>query len=125
MREKTNMGIRIILGLLLVVFGVNKFAQFMPFSPMPEPAVNFITSLVKTGYMMPAIAIIEIAVGLLLLANRYVALALLLLAPIAINIILFHLFLDLKGIAGGLVVFTAMIYLMYLNKEKYQTLLQA
>ena len=119
------MGIRIILGLILVVFGVNKFAQFIPFPPMPEPAVSFMTSLVETGYMMPIVAVIEIAVGLMLLANRYVALALLLLAPIAVNIILFHLILDLKGIAGGAVVFAAMVYLMYLNKEKYQALLQA
>ena len=125
MREKANTGIRIILGLLLVVFGVNKFAQFMPLPLMPDAAFNFIKSLLETGYMMPVVGVIEVGVGLMLLANRYVALALVFLAPIAVNIMLFHLALDFRGIAGGLVVFSAMIYLMYLNKDKYHALLQA
>ena len=68
---KVIMGTRIVLGLVLVVFGLNKFLQFMPFPPMPVEAGAFMGALMATGYMMVIVAIVEIAVGVMLLTNKY------------------------------------------------------
>lgn len=116
---------RIILGLVLVVFGLNKFLQFMPFPPMPEAAGAFMGALMATGYMMVIVAVVEIVVGLMLLTNKYVALSLLLLAPISVNIIAFHLFLDIAGTGGAALVTILNVFLLFANKDKYSSILSA
>ena len=122
---KVIMGVRIVLGLILVVFGLNKFLQFMPFPPMPVPAGAFMGALMASGYLMTIVAIVEIAVGAMLLTNKYVALALLLLAPISVNIITFHIFLDIAGIGGAALVTILNVFLLFANKEKYNSVLSA
>ena len=123
MNPKVITGARIVLGLMLVVFGLNKFLQFMPAPPMAEPAGTFMGALVGTGYMMPIVAGVEILVGALLLANRFVVLALLLLAPISVNIVAFHLFLDIAGIGGAAFVFILNVFLLFAYRSRYQSLL--
>ena len=123
MNPKVITGARIVLGLMLVVFGLNKFLQFMPTPPMTDEAGPFMGALVGTGYMMPIVAVVEIAVGALLLFNRYVALALLLLAPISVNIVAFHLFLDIGGIGGAAFVFILNVFLLFAYRNRYQPLL--
>lgn len=88
---------RITLGLLLLTFGSDYFLHFMPELPVSKPGAAFLEALLATGYLFPVIKIIEIAAGILLLAGRFVPLALGLLAPIAFNIVLYHVFLDPNG----------------------------
>ena len=61
-------------------------------------------SLEASGYVLQIVGFLEIVIGLMLLINKAVPFALLLLAPISVNILLFHLFLDLPGIAGAIVI---------------------
>ncbi len=122
---KVIMGARIVLGLVLVVFGLNKFLQFMPFPEMPVEAGAFMGALMATGYMMTLVAIVEIVVGVMLLTNKYVALALLLLAPISVNIIAFHLVLDIAGTGGAALVTILNVFLLFANKDKYDAVLSA
>jgi putative oxidoreductase len=80
---------RVLLGLPFVVFGL---AFFIPFIPMPPPeggAGVFLGALVATRIMQAA-KVVEIVAGLMLLSNRFVPLALTLLAPILIAILLFN-----------------------------------
>jgi uncharacterized membrane protein YphA (DoxX/SURF4 family) len=84
---------RILLGLVFLVFGLNYFVPFLPTPPMEGPAAAFAGALFATGYMFPLIKGIEVLAGALLLAGRFVPLALLLLAPIVVNIAAFHVFL--------------------------------
>ncbi len=81
---------RILLGLVFTVFGLNGFFHFLP---MPPPvnlvAGRFMGALAESGYMLPVLAL-EIIAGILLLVNRYVPLALALLAPVLVNILMFH-----------------------------------
>ncbi|MFP2903620.1 DoxX family protein [Pyxidicoccus sp. 3LFB2] len=82
---------RVVLGLPFFVIGLGHFIPFMPPQPPPPPeALPFITGLMAAGYMMPLIKVIEVAAGLALLTNRFVPLALTLLAPIIVNIAGFH-----------------------------------
>jgi hypothetical protein len=84
---------RVVLGLIFFIFGLNGFFAFLPQPPMPEAAGAFAGALAATGYMFPLLKSVEVASGILLLANRYVPLALVLLAPVVVNIVGFHLFL--------------------------------
>ncbi len=81
---------RLVLGLIFFVFGLNGFLQFMPMPPMPDAAGAFVGALAATGYLFPVLKAVEVVAGLLLLAGRAVPLALVILAPIIVNIALFH-----------------------------------
>jgi hypothetical protein len=83
------------------------------------------TALGASGYMIPLIAVVEIVCGVAFVAGRYVALAAALLAPIALNIVLFHLMLDISGSAPGLFVGLADVYLLAVSMPKYRDLLSA
>jgi hypothetical protein len=78
------------LGLLFFVFGLNGFLHFLPLPPVGEQGGAFLGALAATGYMFPLIKGTEVVASLLLLSNRFVALALVLLAPIVVNIVAFH-----------------------------------
>ena len=114
--------LRLILGLGLIVFGLNKFFGFIPMPELPTNAENFMTSLQATGYVLPIVAFLEVVIGLMLLANKAVPFALLLLAPISINILLFHLFLDLPGITGAIVIAIINVILIYKHWKFYRPL---
>ncbi|OYQ45216.1 DoxX protein [Flavobacterium cyanobacteriorum] len=114
--------VRILLGLILVVFGVNKL---YPFIPLPEPspaAADFIHSLHATGYVLVIIALFEIVIGLLLLIKKWVPFALLLLLPLSLNILLFHLFLDVPSIGTAILVVALNVILLYKHRQKYTPL---
>ena len=68
----------------------------MPMPPLPEPAGEFMGALVESGYLMQAVAMVEIVTGIMLLINRFQPLALVILFPVLLNAFWFHLFLDLQ-----------------------------
>lgn len=116
--------IRIVLGLMLVLFGLNKFLGFIPLPELPSQASSFMDSLGKTGYVLKIVGVLEILIGALLLLKKWVPFALVLLAPISINIVLFHLFLDVVGIGGALLVFVLNGMLIYKHWPSYKSLFQ-
>ncbi|MBX9766822.1 MAG: DoxX family membrane protein [Bdellovibrionales bacterium] len=99
MRSKVELVCRLLLGLMFFVFGLNGFFNFIPAPPPEGPGGEFIGALIATGYMFPMIKGFEVISGAMLLAGRMVPLALLFLAPITVNIFMFHLVLD-KPIPG-------------------------
>lgn len=115
--------VRILLGLILITFGANKLYPVIPLPQPPEDAANFMSSLAATGYVVPVIAIFEIIIGILLLFKKWVPLALIMLVPISLNILLFHLFLDVPSIGIALLVVVMNIVLLYKHKQKYRPLL--
>ncbi len=123
MKTKVEMITRILLGLLLVVFGLNKFLQFMPMPPMPAQASAFMMALMATGYFFPFLAISEMVIGLLFIVKKTKLLAIVMLAPITINILLFHIALDIAGIGGAVLVAILHIVIIIMNKEKLLFLL--
>jgi putative oxidoreductase len=85
---------RILLGLLFFVFGLNGFLQFMP-NPPPTPAAGaFFGALIATHYMFFLIFGAQVLGGALLLVGVAVPFALVLLAPVVVNIVFFHIFLS-------------------------------
>jgi putative oxidoreductase len=94
---------RILLGLVFLVFGLNGFLHFMN-GPLPSGlAGQFLSALVQSRYDL-VVSAVQLAGGTLLLANRYVPLALVLLGPVIVNIFFFHLLMDLSGLPYAIVV---------------------
>ena len=95
---------RLLLGLVFVVFGLNGFLQFIPMGPPPTGlAGDFIRALALSHYFW-VVAALQIAGGALLLVNRYVPLGLVLLGPVLVNILLYHLLLNPAGMVMAVVV---------------------
>ena len=114
---------RILLGLIFFVFGLNGFLQFMPMPPMPEPAGAFMGALAATGYMFPLLKGTEVLAGLLLLRGRFVPLALVLLAPVIVNITLFHAVLAPMNFGVVLTVLALEIYLAWAYRDAFRGVL--
>jgi len=80
---------RYLLGLIFLIFGLNGFLHFIPMPPPSGIAGQFLGAMAATSYMAQ-IFLLQIIGGALLLAGRFVPLALAILAPIIVNIFLFH-----------------------------------
>lgn len=116
---------RALLGLMFLVFGLNGFLHFMPNPPVPTRAGEFLGALAATGYMFPLIKGTEVVAGALLLGGRFVPLALVLLAPVIVNIALFHLVLA-PGAIGLLAVMLGLeLFLAWSYRDSFAGLLRA
>lgn len=86
----------VLLGLLFLIFGLNFFFQFipMPADPSPDTAPHkmFMAAMFSTGYLT-FVKILEIVGGILVAVPRTRNLGLLVLGPIVVNILAFHVFL--------------------------------
>jgi putative oxidoreductase len=103
---------RILLGLVFLVFGLNFYFHFIPQQPMPGDA-GAIGMLMFTHGWFTFYGILYVVAGILLLVGRFVPLGLLLLGPIIVNILLFHITLAPSGIGPGLVCALLEIFLIY------------
>jgi len=105
---------RYLLGLIFFVFGLNHFLNFIPSGPMPTGfAGQFMGSLIGSHYML-AVAFFEVVCGLLLLVNRYVPLALTLLAPIIVNILITGLLLTFMALPMAVIL--VFLWLLVANR---------
>src|SRR5436190_797359 len=95
--------VRILLGLLFVVFGLNGFLHFIPMEMPTGHAGEFVGAMFASGYLY-AISALQVIGGLLVLSGIFTPLGLLLLGPVIVNILLFHIFLDTKGLPMAIVV---------------------
>ena len=94
---------RYLLGLIFLVFGLNGFLHFIPMPPPVGVAGQFMGALFVSHYLVP-IFLLQVIPGVLLLSNRFVPLALTLLAPIIVNIVLFHALMAPEGLPMAVIV---------------------
>ncbi|MEZ4750263.1 MAG: DoxX family membrane protein [Bdellovibrionota bacterium] len=119
---KATLIARLLLGLIFFVFGLNGFFMFIS-PPPPAPAAGeFLSAMINTGYLFPVVKLIEVICGAALLAGVYVPLALVVLAPIVVNIVLFHAFLDPAGLVMGGLAMVLLIFLAWQHRARYQGL---
>ena len=125
MNKKIVFSISLVFGIILVVLGTMAFMNLpLPGFYLPK-ALAFLQALGDTGYMNYIMGIIQILVGLMFITRRYVALGAIILMPISFNIVIFHLFLDLKTIIPGLIIFALNIFILYTEHDKYKSLLRS
>ncbi len=116
---------RLLMGLVFLVMGLNILLNFLPQpkTPMPEGAMAFAGALMKTGYLWQLLGATQAVVGVLLLANRFVPLALALIAPVVVNIVAFHIFLRAPGLGLAAVVLVLEVYLAWAYRQAYRGML--
>jgi len=118
---------RVLLGLMFLVFGLNGFLNFIPQpkDPIPEGAMAFAGAMMKTGYLFQLVKGTEVVVGALLLVNRFVPLALVILAPVLVNIVAFHVFLAPSGLGLLAVIVALDLYLAWTYRSAFRAVLAA
>ena len=114
---------RILLGLLFVVFGLNTFLHFLPMQLPPGDAGELMGLMFKHGWFT-FIGLLYVIGGLLLLIGRFVPLGLVILGPIIVIILLFHITLLPQGIGIALVVAAVEIFLIYAYREHFKPLFE-
>jgi uncharacterized membrane protein YphA (DoxX/SURF4 family) len=116
---------RLFLGLVFTVFGLNFFLHFLPMPAAPPRAAAFAGALFASGYFFQLLKTTEVVAGVLLLTGRFVPLALAVLAPIVINIVGFHLFLEPSGLPVPLAMLAAEIFLAWSYRAAFASMLHA
>jgi len=117
--------VRVLLGLMFLVFGLNGFLNFMPPpKDIPQDIMTVMGALTKAGYMT-VVSAAEILIAVMLLTNRFVPLALALLAPIIVGIITFHVAMAPATIGPGIVVLVMELYLAWAYRGAFRPMLAA
>ena len=116
--------VRVLLGLVFVVFGSNIFLHFIPMPPPPATlAGDFSKALMQSHYIY-VVGLLQVIGGLLLLIGRYVPLGLTLLGPVIANILLFHIFLDRSGLPLAIIVAVLALFLLWRHRTNFAGLVK-
>ncbi len=108
---------RILLGLMFTVFGLNGFLHFLKMAPPAGQLAGQYMGALFLSHYLSAVFFVELAGGVLLLANRYVPLALVLLGPVIVNILLFHSTMAPEGLPMALVA-TVLWFVLFAGVRK-------
>ncbi|TVZ56349.1 hypothetical protein OD91_1634 [Lutibacter sp. Hel_I_33_5] len=122
MNSKVTTIAQYVLGVAMLIFGLNKFFGFMPAPDLPLKAKIFMTALDSSGYIFPLLGVFYILAGILLVTKKAIPFALLILVPVSINIVAFHLKLDPKGVLFALIIATLNGYLIYAHWDRFKSL---
>lgn len=117
--------LRLLLGLIFFVFGLNGFFNFLPAPQLPPEAQTFMGGLFSSGYFFPVLKGTEVIAGLALLSGYFVPLALVVLAPITLQIFLFHAFLAPHAMYLQALMILIHPVLGYLYRDSYREILRA
>jgi putative oxidoreductase len=107
---------RLLLGLIFLVFGLNGFLHFIPMPPPTGVALQFFMAMIATHYWVVIFGV-QVIGAVLLLVNRFIPLALLLLGPVIVNIFFFHMFMAPAGLPLAIVVVVLWVILAVRNKQ--------
>ncbi len=116
---------RILFGINFIINGLNPFIGFYELPPPSVEAGAFSGALLATGYLFTVVKMVEIIVGILLLVNRFVPLALVLIFPISLNIFLFDTILEPAAAPVGIFVIALNVYLCIAYIDYYKPFLVA
>lgn len=114
MKSKMTLLARIVLGFIFFASGITGLLNLVPVPPdLPERLVTFNTGLAASVYFFPLLKGTETLCGLLLLSGFFVPLALVVLAPIVLNIFLVHAFLAPSGLPLAIIIGLLLLYLSF------------
>lgn len=123
MEAKLPLVARILLGLMLFAFGLMGLLNLVPPPPdLPEALQTFNKGMEASVYFMPFLKATETLCGLMLLAGMFVPLALVVLAPITLNIFLVHAFMAPEGLPIAIVIGLLQVYLAFFSPQYSPTI---
>ncbi len=117
--------VQIIFGILLIYFPLSRLLPFLQILPAPqsnEAAMAFFVALMATGYIFPILTGVFFIAGLMFIFNKWSAFGAVLLVPMTVNIMLFHIFLDFTGFWIALVFAVLNVYLLAIHWPRYKTM---
>jgi putative oxidoreductase len=109
---------RIALGLLFVIVGCNGFVAFLPAPPLQGLAGQFLYTLSVSHYDL-VVSGFQVLGGMLLILNRFVSLAIAILAPVIVNILCFHIFMMPSGLTLAILVAVIWSFLAYQHRRDF------
>lgn len=125
MKAKLPMIARILLGFIFFASGLAGLLKLAPVPPdLPERLVTFNAGLEASGYFLTLLKSVETVCGLLLLVGSFVPLALVILAPVVLNIFLVHAFMAPSGLPLAIILGLLMIYLSFFAQPYSTTIKQ-
>ncbi len=114
---------RYLLGLIFLTFGVNGFLHFIPIPPPTGVAAQFLGAIFVSRFYV-VLFLLQIVPALLLLANRYVPLALTILGAVVFNILCIHIFMAPAGLPLALLVTTLWCLTVWSVRSAFASILQ-
>lgn len=123
MNPKVFLAIRILLGAMLVAFGVNKFYEFLPAPEGMSEAAGAYFGALASAKVITLVAVVEIVAGLAILLDKWGALMALILMSISVNALLYHATLDPGNIIPAIALIVLNLAVIYGYKDKYKALL--
>ena len=119
MKKKVLFGISRLFGLMMVNSGLNKFLNYMPMPEMAEAAGQLMYAFMQAKWLFPLIAVVEIVAGILLITNKFRALGAIMILPVVVGIVLFHLVLDPAGNMISFILLAINGWVIFENRESY------
>lgn len=112
----------ILFGVGMIIFGANKFFNFIPAPQLTPKQQEIFGALMKIGWLMPLIALAEIFGGFLIAIPKTRAVGALVILPIIVGILAHHLHHDISGIGAGIFFALIELWILVENKDKYAKL---
>lgn len=120
MRKKILFVVCLLVGLLFINAGLNKFFNYIkPPDDLPEAQVKMFMALMQVGWLIPLIGAAELIGGILFVIPRYRALGAIILFPIIVGILLAHFTVAPEGIPMALIIFAIWTWSVVENWKKY------
>ena len=123
MKAKIPLVFRVLMGALFVFSGSNKVYMFMEMPQLQEPMLSLMNGMMQSG-MIKLLGVTEVACGLLFLMGRYVPLALVIIAPVVLNILLIHITIEPTGMPVAVFLVVAWFVVGMANKDRLMGLLK-
>ncbi len=114
--------VRILLGLMFAFASISFFFKLMPEPAMTGNAKIFMEGIAASVYLVPTAKVFELLCAIAFLSGRFVALASVVIFPIMLNILMFHIFMDPSGIGMAAVLMLMNLFLAYYYRDKYTAL---
>jgi uncharacterized membrane protein YphA (DoxX/SURF4 family) len=124
MKKKILFVLCLLFGLMFINAGLNKFFNYMPPpDDLPEPMMKSMGAFMQIGWLMPLIAVGEIVGGVLMIPNKTRALGAIIIFPIMVGIVLFHITTAPSGLPMALILLAINVWVIIENREKYMPMI--
>jgi uncharacterized membrane protein YphA (DoxX/SURF4 family) len=117
--------VRTLIGLMFLFASITYFLNLVPEPELTGGTKTFVEGLAASGYIMPVVKALELLCGLAFLSGRFVALAVILIFPVAVNILLVNVFLMPDGLPIVIPLFLGILFLAFVYRKNYEPLLAA
>ncbi len=117
--------VRTLMGFLFLFASITYLFKIFPLPEVTGNVKVFRDGMEASGYLMYLVKAIELVCGLAFVSGRYVTLAVVLIAPIIVNIFCFHLFLDPKGLPVGILLVLANLFIAYNYRKNFESVFEA